>query len=104
MNMARISVVLSPTDTGFSEEGDWDSWTAYVSEHVDEHVGEAVDVDCIAWKARGTAGSDDEIRVASSVEWSERDALQSRLRDVLGALWESWCAEGGPGAGSSATL
>jgi hypothetical protein len=90
----RISVVLSTVDTGFELEAEWDSWVAYVDEHLDELVGEPVEVDGISWRARRDAPHCDVIHVNDGVSMEEWDALMGRVKGGIAACWEGWCAEG----------
>ncbi len=93
--MARIYVTLSTYDTGFEEEADWDAWTAYVAAHLDELVGEPVEVDAMRWSARQTSPGRDIVQTRG-VGMREHTALESLVRDSIQTLWERWCAEGAP--------
>ena len=67
---------------------DFDAWVAYVAARIDEATGLDVTVD----ERRHRDVQDDAIRVEGT-EDSDPAADREMVREVLAALWESWCEE-----------
>lgn len=80
--MTIPTVTLTSYNMGDATEAEYDAWTSYVCEHIDEHTGFEVAVEVDRF---GTAGDD---RIVATDE--QREAIQAALAD----LWQSWCADG----------
>lgn len=96
--MARISILLTTYDTGFTEEDEWTAWVTYVQARLDAIVGEDVDVDSVSWRGRRNATGKDQIRFAPRVPPRVCDLLEGLVRSSIATLWDDWCAEGAPAA------
>ncbi len=66
-----------------SDESDFDAWTSYVTERVNEAVGFKVDV---RKRAIDDVAQEDDLRGGSDDE-------QNKLRETVLDLWGDWCAE-----------
>jgi hypothetical protein len=82
-----ITIILSSAAMGDVDELDFDLWTRYVSEHVDEATGaEVAEVHQFRF---GEPGPD---RIDGATE-EQRETLR-RWLSVDG--WDSFCGQGGP--------
>jgi len=70
---------------GDATESDFDSFAAYVAEHIDERTGLDVTVDQFRFEGSGVAK--DRIEAASD---DDRETIQGALR----GLWDDWCSSG----------
>lgn len=100
MSKAKAFLTLTPYNMGEATESDYDAWVDYVSEHIDEACGFAVDVDACQF-GRGQL-FEDQIEVTGSADdvgaCDERERIVTTVKEALASLWERWCAEGAPGA------
>ena len=85
----QARVTLSPYNTGFSEESEWDAWVAFVCDRIDDAVGFEVDVCAEQWSSR--------VIVFDDLITGDAEA-RTIVREAIQILWEAWCAEGAPGA------
>lgn len=81
--MSAICITLSAANLGpEADEAFFDSWNAYVVEHIDEHVG--FRVDAVDQRRFGESGPD----LIEGATDEQREAL----RDALScSLWEKFC-------------
>jgi hypothetical protein len=80
------TVKLTAYNTGFSDESDFDAWVAYVTAHLEAHVGFPVDVDAFAFTGRNAGGAEDEI--------GGTDRECEAIREAVSvSLWDQACAD-----------
>ena len=88
----HISVTLTAYNLGpDATEADFDSFAAYVAEHIEGETGMNISVDQFPFANSGHAK--DEISGAT-------DSEARAIREALELLWEEWCSES-PGGESS---
>lgn len=81
--MSRPAILLTSYDMySNSTKDDFDSWTKFVSDNIDERCGFRVEVNVGYF---GESGSD-------QIYNADDDKLEV-LREVIPNLWDDWCAE-----------
>jgi hypothetical protein len=83
MNMKNIQIILGSGNMGDVSEADYDAWTSYVAEHIDDRCGFVVDE--VLPRRFGETG-DDSVRGATE---EQREIVNEALR----ALWDDFCAD-----------
>lgn len=79
----NIQIILGSTNMGDVSEADYDAWTSYVADRIDDRCGFVVDE--ILPRRFGEAGDDH----ARGVTEEQRDTISEALR----SLWDDFCGD-----------
>lgn len=78
-----IELKLSAANMGDVTEADFDAWTAFLAERIEDRTGLVVEVDQYSFSGAG-AWSEDSVKGADP---DEREAVQRAVQD----LWNEFC-------------
>ena len=87
----KAVIILGRDGMGEASAEDFDSWVAYVTDHIDQLTG----LDVLVNERSPREVQDDYIRVEGTAD-SDPAADKAMVREALCSLWESFCADGAP--------